>query len=102
MVAKQVLVNHVLLHFHLLHLNLILGVFLDLVILNLVSDLYFNSLVLLPGDALLLSFFLDSLSISFSVNPDIDLRKLLLEQLIFLNIENLLGHINLFLLLVHV
>ena len=102
MVAEQVFINHVLLHFHLLHLNLILGVFLDLVILNLVSDLNFNSLVLLPGDALLLSFLLDSLSISFSVNPDVDLSELLLEQLIFLNIEDFLGHINLFLLLVHV
>ena len=97
--AEQVLVNHVLLHFHLLHLNLILGVFLDLIIFDLVGDLYFNSLILLPGDALLLSFLLDGFPISFCFNPDVNLRELLLEQLIFLNIEDLLGHLNLFLLL---
>ena len=100
--AEQVLINHVLFHFHLLHLHLVSGVFLDLIIFNLVCDLDFYSLILLPGDPLLLGFLLDSLSITFSANPDIDLGELLLEQLIFLCVEDFLGHSDLLLLLNHV
>ena len=101
-VAEQVLINHVLFHFHLLHLHLVSGFFLDLIIFNLVCDLDFYSLILLPGDPLLLGFLLDCLSITFSANPDIDLGELLLEQLLFLGVEDLLGHSDLLLLLNHV
>ena len=100
--AEQVLIDHVLLHFHLLHLNLILGILFDLTVLDLICDLYFFSLILLPGDTLLLRFLLDSLSISLSVNPNVDLSDLLLQQLFFLSEEDFLGHCNLLLLLIHV
>ena len=102
MVAEQVLIDHVLFHLHLLHLNLILGIFLDLTILDLICDRYFFRLVLLSGDTLLLSFLLNSLPISLSVNPYVDLSEFLLQQLTFLSFEDLLGHSNLFYLFIQV